>query len=253
VESGSPRPPERVLAVIPARLGSTRLPQKMLRTIAGEPMLSWVYRAVRRCAQLDQVLIATDADEIMELAQREGFPAIFTPEDCQSGTDRVHAVAQSIHADIYVNVQGDEPLVRPEHMEALLAPFAADPLLGVATLATPCPPGLVHSPHAVKVVRAADGRALLFSRAAIPFDRDAQGFSDYLKHLGLYAYRRQTLEGFPALPPSRLEAVEKLEQLRFLENGIPVHVGITPWDTRGVDTEEDLQAVEQLLLREQHR
>ena len=223
----------------------------MLRTLAGEPMLSWVYHAVRRCPQLDQVLIATDADEIMELAQREGFPAIFTPEDCASGTDRVHAVAQSIHADIYVNVQGDEPLIRPEHIQALLAPFASDPLVQVATLATACPPALVGSPHAVKVVRGRDGKALYFSRAPIPFDRDGTGFDGYLKHLGLYAYRRRTLENFPTLPPSRLEAVEKLEQLRFLENGIGVHVELTPWDTRGVDTEEDLVAVEKLLLAEQ--
>lgn len=254
VESGSPAEPDRVLGVIPARLHSTRLERKMLREIAGEPMLAWVYRAARACAQLHQVLIATDADEIMQLAQRYGFPAIFTPEDCPSGTDRVHVVAQAIAADIYVNIQGDEPLLRPEHLDALLAPMldresAAAHTIEVATLATPCAPALVHSPHAVKVVVDTTGRALYFSRAAIPFDRDSTGRASYLKHLGIYAYRKRALDRFPSLPASSLEAMEKLEQLRFLENGIAIHVSQTPYDTRGVDTEEDLAAVEALLAQ----
>jgi 3-deoxy-manno-octulosonate cytidylyltransferase (CMP-KDO synthetase) len=245
----------RVLGVIPARLGSTRLPRKMLRELAGEPMLAWVYRAARACPSLDQVLIATDSSEIMELAEQYGFPAVFTPEDCASGTDRVHAVAQAISADIYVNIQGDEPLLRPEHLQALLAPMLAarsdGRIVEVATLATPCPADLVRSPSTVKVVCASDGRALYFSRAAIPFNRD--GTSDAiapLKHLGIYAFRRDTLERFPTLPASRLEATEKLEQLRLLENGINIWVALTPFDTRGVDTEEDLAAVE-LVLRNQ--
>ncbi len=245
--------PPRVLGVIPARLGSTRLPRKMLLSLAGEPMLAWVYRAARECRRLSQVLIATDSDEIMELAQSRGFPAVFTPADCPSGTDRVHAVAQSIAADIYVNIQGDEPLLRPEHLDALLAPMLAEESeVAVATLATPCPADQLDSPHAVKVVLDRRGRALYFSRARIPFDRDGTGAPDgskvqVLKHLGLYAYRRETLNRFPALPPSRLEAIEKLEQLRFLENGIAVQVSITEHDTRGVDTEEDLAAVSRIM------
>ncbi len=251
VEAGTPPEPQRVLGVIPARLHSTRLERKMLREIAGEPMLAWVYRAARACSQLQQVLIATDANEIMELAQRYGFPAIFTPE-CPSGTDRVHAVAQAIAADIYVNIQGDEPLLRPEHLDALLAPMLADHTIEVATLSTPCPPTLVHSPHAVKVVADANGRALYFSRATIPFDRDGTGYTAYMKHLGIYAYRKRALDRFPSLPPSPLEATEKLEQLRFLENGIAIHVSRTPFDTRGVDTEEDLAAVEAVLAGRMH-
>ena len=245
--TGTPPEPQRVLGVIPARLHSTRLERKMLREIAGEPMLAWVYRAARACSQLHQVLIATDADEIMQLAQLYGFPAIFTPEDCASGTDRVHVVAQAIAADIYVNIQGDEPLLRPEHLDALLAPMLTDHTIEVATLATSCPAALVHSPHAVKVVSGADGQALYFSRAAIPYDRDAVGFTGYMKHLGIYAYRKRALDRFPTLPASQLEAIEKLEQLRFLENGIGIHVSPTPYDTRGVDTEEDLVAVEAVL------
>jgi 3-deoxy-manno-octulosonate cytidylyltransferase (CMP-KDO synthetase) len=239
---------QRTLAVIPARLGSTRLPRKVLLKIAGEPMLAWVYRAARACPLLDQVLIATDSDEVLDYAQQHGLPAVFTPEDCASGSDRVHAVAQSIPADIYVNIQGDEPMLRPEHIEALLAPFSRAEV-EVATLSTPCASEQIENPHAVKVVAAASGRALYFSRATIPYDRDRQGNVVWRKHLGVYAYRKTALEKFPKLPPSALEAAEKLEQLRFLENGIDLYVTETPFDTIGVDTEEDLQRVERILSK----
>jgi 3-deoxy-manno-octulosonate cytidylyltransferase (CMP-KDO synthetase) len=236
----------RTLAVIPARLASTRLPRKVLREIAGEPMLAWVYRAARACPLLDQVLIATDSDEVLAFCQQHSLPAVFTPADCASGTDRVYAVAESIPADIYVNIQGDEPMLRPEHIEALLKPFASYELQ-ISTLATPCAPEDIPNPSAVKVVTAASGRALYFSRAAIPFNRDGQGSVRYLKHLGLYAYRPGALEKFPMLPPSALETAEKLEQLRFLEAGIDVYVAETPYDTIGVDTEDDLRAAEAIL------
>ena len=238
----------RILGVIPARLASTRLPRKVLREIAGEPMLAWVYRAARACRQLDEVLIATDSTEIMEFANSRSYPAVFTPEDCASGSDRVYAVAQSIVADIYVNIQGDEPLLRPEHLDTLLEPMAR-PEVEVATLSTPCAHDQITNPNAVKVVTAADGRALYFSRATIPYNRDGLGGVSYQKHLGFYAYRKSTLDRFPKLPPSELEAVEKLEQLRFLENGIDVYVTSTPFDTIGVDTEEDLMAAEQRLQK----
>ncbi len=226
----------------------------MLLEIAGEPMLAHVYRAARACSALHEVLIATDAAEIMRLAEQLGMPAVFTPEDCASGTDRVRVVAESVVADIYVNIQGDEPLLRPEHLDALLAPLLAPPggprPVEVSTLATPCPPEQFGSPHVVKVVRALDGRALYFSRAAIPFDRDGHaGKVQPLKHLGLYAYRRDALIRFAALPPGPLETMEKLEQLRLLENGMDLWVAETPFDTRGVDTEEDRLAVEAVLLQ----
>jgi 3-deoxy-manno-octulosonate cytidylyltransferase (CMP-KDO synthetase) len=242
----------RILGVIPARLASTRLPRKVLREIAGEPMLAWVYRAARGCAQLDEVLIATDSEEIMEFAHARSFAAVFTPEDCASGSDRVYAVAQSIPADIYVNIQGDEPMLRPEHLDALLAPMSRLEV-EVTTLSTACAPELVHNPNAVKVVTAADGRALYFSRAAIPYDRDGAENVAYQKHLGIYAYRKTVLDRLPTLPASRLEAAERLEQLRFLENGIAVYVTSTPFDTIGVDTEEDLLAAEKLLLDQRDR
>ena len=235
-----------MLGVIPARLASTRLPRKVLREIAGEPMLAWVVRAARACPLLDEVLIATDSEEVMEFARQRGLAAVLTPADCASGTDRVYAVAQSVVAEIYVNIQGDEPLLRPEHIAALLEPFARAEV-EVATLATECAAEEIGNPNAVKVVTAANGRALYFSRATIPYDRDGGGGVRYRKHLGIYAYRRAALQRFPMLAASALEAAEKLEQLRFLENGMDIYVTETPYDTVGVDTEEDLRRVEEIL------
>jgi 3-deoxy-manno-octulosonate cytidylyltransferase (CMP-KDO synthetase) len=236
----------KILGVIPARLASTRLPRKVLRTIAGAPMIEWVYRAARACGQLDDVLIATDSEEVLALARERGWSAMLTSPACASGSDRVYEVAQAVSAEIYVNIQGDEPLLRPEHIESLLKPFRRSGV-EVATLATPCKSDEIHNPNVVKVVTAPDGRALYFSRAAIPYDRDCSGQAPYLKHLGLYAYRRSALERFSQLAPSPLEQIERLEQLRFLENGIDVFVETAPYDTIGVDTEEDLSAVEAIL------
>jgi 3-deoxy-manno-octulosonate cytidylyltransferase (CMP-KDO synthetase) len=158
----------------------------------------------------------------------------------------VREVARQIDADIYVNIQGDEPTLTPEFFLPLLRLFDR-PEVEVATLAVPCPPEEVDDPNAVKVVAAPNGRALYFSRAAIPFDRDRMGFSGYRKHLGIYAYRKAALERFAALPPSPLERIERLEQLRLLENGIALYVADAPGDTIGVDTEEDLARAEAVL------
>ncbi|WP_158943642.1 3-deoxy-manno-octulosonate cytidylyltransferase [Granulicella sp. S190] len=234
-----------VLGVIPARLASTRLPRKVLRNLAGRPMLAWVYEAASACPQLDRVLVATDSDEVAELCDRNQWPVQLTSPDLPSGTDRVHAVARNVHADIYINIQGDEPLLKPQHLTALLRPFAQRHV-EVSTLKVLCSAENITNPNAVKVVTAADGRAIYFSRATIPYDRDG-ATPKYWKHIGLYAYRKATLERFPTLPTSLLEQTERLEQLRFLENGISVHVEPTEFDTIGVDTEEDLQRVESLL------
>jgi 3-deoxy-manno-octulosonate cytidylyltransferase (CMP-KDO synthetase) len=237
--------PDTVLGVIPARLASTRLARKVLRIIAGRPMLAWVYEAARACPQLDQVVIATDSEEVANLCHRNNWPVQLTSTDLASGTDRVHAVAQQIPAGIYVNIQGDEPLLKPEHLTALLRPFT-QAHVEVSTLKVRCTPESINNPNAVKVVTATDGRALYFSRATIPYDRDASSPA-YWKHIGLYAYRRDALQRFPTLPLSALEQIERLEQLRFLENGIDIHVEPTSFDTIGVDTEEDLHRVEALL------
>ncbi len=239
----------RVVAIIPARLASTRLPRKPLRLIAGEPMIGHVYRAVRASPLLrpEDVLVATDSPEILDLCRARGWNAVMTSAQHRSGTERVHEVAGSIAADVYLNIQGDEPLTRPEHVGALVE-LMRDPQVQVGTLKTPAAPEDVNNPNAVKVVTDSAGRALYFSRATIPFDRDGAGVGCY-KHLGFYAYRPQALRRFCALSESSLERSERLEQLRFLENGIPIHVAETPFDTIGVDTEEDLQRVEALLTQ----
>lgn len=237
----------KAIAVIPARLASTRLPRKMLREIAGQPLILRVYEAVRLSPLLQEVIIATDSDEIMKFCRRGGLNARMTSAAHRSGTERVHEISQSVTADVYLNVQGDEPLTRPEHIAALLE-VMKDPNVQVRTLKTPAPPADVNNPNAVKVVTDAAGRALYFSRATIPYDREGTGPA-YYKHLGFYAYRKPALDRFVGLPESSLERSERLEQLRFLENGIPIHVGETPFDTVGVDTEEDLRRVEEILRR----
>src|SRR5574341_2551305 len=219
----------KAIAIIPARLESTRLPRKVLREIAGKPMLAHVVEAVRTASGLAEVLVATDSEEVAALAHERGWSVRLPSPAHRSGTERVHEVAQSLAADVYLNFQGDEPLARAEHIAALLAPFA-DPAVQVATLKTTCSPADVPNPNAVKVVTDLSGRALYFSRAAIPHDRDATGKVRYYKHLGFYAYRKKALERFAALPESWLERAERLEQLRFLDNGIPIHVAETLYD-----------------------
>jgi 3-deoxy-manno-octulosonate cytidylyltransferase (CMP-KDO synthetase) len=246
----------RTLGVIPARLASTRLPRKVLRQVAGKPLLAWVVEAARACPQLDQVLVAADSDEVAQLCHRLGFPVQLTSPSLASGTDRVHAVAQLHDADVYVNIQGDEPLLRPEHIAALLRPFVlphpARAQVDVSTLKVICTAENIANPNAVKVVTDGGGRALYFSRATIPFHRDAAGPApQYWKHIGLYAYRKRALNLFPTLPASALERAERLEQLRFLENGLSIYVEPTEHDTIGVDTEDDLRMVE-ARLRTRH-
>ncbi len=236
----------KAIAIIPARLASTRLPRKVLREIAGRPMLAYVYEAACACSRLQEVIIATDSDEIAAVCKQNNWAYRMTSPEHRSGTDRVHEVAQTVDFDVYVNVQGDEPLARREHLDVLLDLMERD-AAEVGTLKTPCSPEDVSNPNAVKVVAARDGRALYFSRATIPFDRDRRGDVRYHKHLGFYAYRKAALDAFRAWPESGLERTERLEQLRFLDNGMAVHVAETPFDTVGVDTEEDLRRVEAIL------
>jgi 3-deoxy-manno-octulosonate cytidylyltransferase (CMP-KDO synthetase) len=239
----------RVIAVIPARLASARLPRKILREIAGRPMLAYVYEAAVACPQLQDVIVATDSEEIAAVCRQNGWHCRMTSAAHRSGTERVHEVAQSIPADVYVNVQGDEPLARREHLDVLLQLMERDGV-EVGTLKTSCPEEDVNNPNAVKVVTALDGRALYFSRATVPFDRDGSGQTRYYKHLGFYAYRRAALDAFCAWPESQLERSERLEQLRFLDHGVPIHVAETPFDTIGVDTGDDLRRVEAILSRQ---
>ena len=237
----------KVIAVIPARLASTRLPRKMLREIAGVPLIGRVYQAVRSSALFSKVVIATDSEEIMAVCRSHGWHAQMTASCHRSGTERVHEIARASDADVYVNVQGDEPMVRSEQIATLLELMKAEHV-EVGTLKTPAGDADIANPNAVKVVTDVAGRALYFSRATIPLDRDGTQ-TRYFKHLGLYAYRKPALERFVALPESSLERSERLEQLRFLENGIAIHVAETPFDSVGVDTEDDLERVEAYLRR----
>jgi 3-deoxy-manno-octulosonate cytidylyltransferase (CMP-KDO synthetase) len=238
----------KVIGVIPARLSSTRLPRKVLRLIAGKPLLYWVHRAVTSCPSLDEVIIATDSDEVDALCLDHGWRFERTSPDLPSGTDRLFAVSQRVEADIYVNIQGDEPLLQPAHIADLLAPFAAAHV-DVTTLKVRCPQQHITNPNVVKVVTANDGRALYFSRATIPYDRDGISPTTW-KHLGLYAYRKAALTRFATLPQGLLEQTERLEQLRLLEHGLALYVSETLTDTVGVDTEDDLQRAEQILRQQ---
>ena len=237
-----------ILGVIPARLQSTRLPRKVLREIRGVPMVVEVFRQVRSSPLLSDVLVATDSEEVVAVCHDHHVPAVMTRADHPSGTDRLWEVSRARAADVYVNIQGDEPLITPAHIEQLVRPFLSEPEVQVTTLKIRAKPEEVVSRTANKVVTNVHGDALYFSRLPIPFDRDNRGDIAYWKHIGLYAYRKATLDRFPTLPPSILEQTERLEQLRFLENNIPIHVEPSDHDTIGVDTEEDLHRVESLLL-----
>jgi 3-deoxy-manno-octulosonate cytidylyltransferase (CMP-KDO synthetase) len=236
----------KAIAIIPARLASTRLPRKVLCEIAGRPLLAYVYNAARACTGFDDVIVATDSDEVAAVCSQNGWHCRMTSPEHRSGTDRVHEVAETVAADVYVNLQGDEPLARREHLDVLLELMQRDGI-EVGTLKTICATEDVNNPNAVKVVTALDDRALYFSRATIPFDRDNIGTIPYYKHLGFYAYRKPALDRFCQWPESRLERSERLEQLRFLANGVAIHVAETPYDTVGVDTEDDLRRVEAIL------
>jgi 3-deoxy-manno-octulosonate cytidylyltransferase (CMP-KDO synthetase) len=242
----TPTPPLDVLGVIPARLGSSRLPRKVLRDIAGRPMISHVYERARQSPHLTDLLVATDAEEVIEVCRSLGIPAILTATDHRSGTDRVWEVAQGRAADVYVNIQGDEPLITPSHIASLVGPFLSRPETQVTTLKILAADSELPNPNVNKVVCGALDQALYFSRYPVPYDRDGIGVARY-KHIGLYAYRAAALEAFHRWSPSPLEQAERLEQLRFLEHGISITVVETTEPTIGVDTEEDLRAVETIL------
>lgn len=229
----------KVIGVIPARLGSTRLPRKVLREIAGKAMVHRVVEAAAGSPRLDELLVATDSEEVRQYCRFHNIAVMMTGSH-PSGSDRLHEVMERTDGDIYVNIQGDEPTLRADHIELLLEPVLTGKV-EVATLKVAISRDTAQNPNCVKVVTDVHGHALYFSRFAIPFDRDGTGEIRYYKHIGLYAYTRAALARFHELPQSPLELAEKLEQLRYLENGIPIQVAETPHDTIGVDTEEDLQ------------
>ncbi|MEO8347330.1 MAG: 3-deoxy-manno-octulosonate cytidylyltransferase [Acidobacteriota bacterium] len=235
----------KVIGVIPARYASVRFPGKPLAPLAGRPMVLHVLAAARAARRLDQVIVATDDSRIAEVVRRDGGEAILTSPEAASGTDRLAEAALRAPADVYVNVQGDEPLMAPENIDVAVETLLARAEREIATVALAAGEGVADDPDVVKVVIAADGRALYFSRAAIPFPRT--GRPGYRKHLGLYAYRAETLQKLAALHPSPLEKTESLEQLRWLEAGWTIWVGEAVFDSIGVDRPEDLAKAEKIL------
>ena len=240
----------RVAVVIPARLASTRLPRKPLADICGRPMIRWVWDAARRAKGVTDVIVATDNEEIAQVVGAFGGRAVMTRGDHRSGTDRVAEVARELSVDIVVNVQGDEPLLPPSALEALVARFAPSACAMGTLVHEESDPAELANPARVKVVCRADGRALYFSRSLIPHDRDGRGTGRYFKHLGVYAYRRDFLLELSRLPPSPLEELEQLEQLRVLENGHDILVVPVVYDGFGVDTPADLDAMRAAVKRQ---
>ncbi len=234
----------KILAVIPARYASTRFPGKPLVDIQGKPMIQHVWERVSRLAAIDRVIIATDDPRIRDAAERFGAEVRMTSPEHPSGTDRMWEVAATLpEYDWVLNVQGDEPFINPQHLEATLEAIQRYPDAAIITLVTPIQD--VESwqdPNLVKAVLAANGRALYFSRSPVPYHRDAphEVPPHTYRHIGIYLYRREALEHFTKLPPSPLELTEKLEQLRALEAGMPIYAVLVSEAPVGIDTPADL-------------
>jgi 3-deoxy-manno-octulosonate cytidylyltransferase (CMP-KDO synthetase) len=236
----------RAVCIIPARYASTRFPGKPLARETGKYLIQHVYHRAAEAACFDRVIVATDDRRIADAVKSFGGDVAMTRSDHPSGTDRIAEVAAGLQADIILNLQGDEPQIRPELLQKLVTLLAGQPEAEMATLAARfADADEVLNPNVVKVVVGRDGRALYFSRSAIPFDRSAhlagRGLTaaNYLKHIGLYAYRRDFLLQFPRMPQTPLEQLESLEQLRALENGHTILVAEVDYDACGIDTPED--------------
>jgi 3-deoxy-manno-octulosonate cytidylyltransferase (CMP-KDO synthetase) len=238
--------PPSILGVIPARFASTRFPGKPLAALAGKPLIQHVWERASQSKYLSRLVVATDDERIASAARSFGAQVAMTRSDHASGTDRAAEVADSTDASIIVNIQGDEPLIDPDAIDAALLTLLDDPNCQMASLKRRITDEReIQNPNVVKVVTAANGDALYFSRSAIPFQRGHD--AGYFKHIGLYVYRRDLLLSYSSLPVGPLEKAECLEQLRALENGIPIRVAETSYDTIGVDTPEDLAAVERIF------
>ena len=236
-----------IIAVIPSRYASTRLPGKPLLDICGKPMIQRVYEAVQKATLVDTVLVATDDARIVQAVEAFGGRSILTSPQCASGTDRLVEVARQEQADIYLNVQGDEPLLRPTDVDKLVQALLDNPHMAAATPCYPITFEQAADPNLVKIVRNDSGAALYFSRARIPFDRDEEGTGAYWGHMGMYAYRPDALKIFADHEPGMLERTEKLEQLRLLQHGVGIQTVELPPCAPGVDTPEDLERVRAIV------
>ncbi|MCV9884488.1 3-deoxy-manno-octulosonate cytidylyltransferase [Metabacillus halosaccharovorans] len=236
----------RVVAVIPARHGSTRFPGKPLANILGKPMIQHVYERAKLAKQIDNVVVATDHHEIYDVVESFGGKAIITRTDHESGSDRIAEVAEKVEGDIYLNIQGDEPLIRFELINEIVALAKENQDCVITAKTKILDINDVMNPNVVKVVSGRDNNALYFSRSSIPYNRSNVNIT-YYKHLGIYCYPKKILMEYVNLPKSKLEEVEMLEQLRLLENGYSIKVIETSYDALGVDTPEDIQKVEKIL------
>ena len=237
----------KIVAIIPARYASTRFPGKPLADLNGKPLILHVYEAVLKTELFDDVIVATDEVIIFDTIRRFGGRVMKTLSTHKSGTDRIEEVCRKILCDVVVNVQGDEPFINKKTLQSLIAAFN-DTTVQVASLCTPIKEEEeLHNPNTVKVVTDLNNNALYFSRATIPFNRDDTKNVEYLKHIGVYAYRKNILMKFPKLPASNYENIEKLEQLRFLENGIQIKMIKTDYEGFGIDTPQDLEKAKFIL------
>ena len=237
--------------VIPARYGSTRFPGKSLARLQGRPMIQWVWEAACRSRLSDTVIVATDDDRIADVAAKFGADVVMTKKSHRSGTDRIAEVADKVSAQLYVNVQGDEPLLSPGAVDDLIRGMAESPRIPIGTLAHRIEKQAEwQSPEVVKVVCNRHNEAMYFSRSPLPFMRTWDAKAKLLRHVGIYAYRANALATFVALKPSALEQAESLEQLRALEHGMTIQVIETKYRCFGVDTPSDLARVEVELRRQ---
>jgi 3-deoxy-manno-octulosonate cytidylyltransferase (CMP-KDO synthetase) len=242
----------KVIVVIPSRYASTRLPGKPLLPLAGKPMVQHVYERAKRAQTVHRVIVATDDQRIMDAVMAFGGEARMTRSDHRTGTERIAEVAVHEPGDVFVNVQGDEPLIDPVAIDTAVGALLEEPQAQISTVATPIRhAGDIMDPNVVKTVLDFDGNALYFSRAPIPWIRDTQQkvHVKYWKHLGLYVFQREALLEFPTLPQGELERIEQLEQLRWLENGWKIRVAEVVHDAVSVDVLEDVARVEKLMQK----
>lgn len=240
----------RVVGIIPARWGASRLPGKPLALIQGKPLIEYVWRRAKKAKNINRLIVATDDERIVQAVESFGGEAVMTPVECASGTDRIAKVVERIPCDVVVNIQGDEPFLIPRYLDKVVAPFQADRRLLMATLSASLPDEDLDNPNAVKVVCDQDGYALYFSRAPIPYCRKDVKAKDKAKarlHLGIYAYHRSFLLRFAQLAHTPLEQTEKLEQLRAIEHGIKIKVVEVPKATLSVDTKSDLSCARKIM------
>ena len=242
----------KLIAMIPARYGATRFPAKLMQDLCGKPVIVHTYQRVADTNLFDQVYVVTDDDRIENDIHEVGGKVIRSQKEHNSGSDRLAEASKNLEVDIIVNVQGDEPFTDKENLQKVIDIFANDPQKNIAVASLMeriTNPDDIANPNNVKVVVNKFNEALYFSRSVIPFPRDPNTAVPYYKHIGIYAYRKDALQQFTQLPPSQLEETEKLEQLRYLENGFKIRLALTHIPTIGIDTPEDLEKARKYLSK----